>query len=192
MPFMSICEAVERFEKSEDEIMFIHIREPEEIKKVVDKFSCKTLLIKRDGTQKIISNDSDKNVENYSYDYVINNTTLENFKNMVKKLKQNNIDVNNLSIEEANNLKEFSGLRKVVDTIIDNEIAEKGKQINSELLSEEGNYYMLNGGINMNSLGSNIVSASVSTSTNGIFSLGENSRIKCSSGFHSNLDISIV
>jgi len=47
------------------------------------------------------------------------------------KLKQNNIDVNNLTIEHANNLKEFSGLRKVIDNIIDNGIAEKGKEINS-------------------------------------------------------------
>lgn len=45
-------------------------------------------------------------------------------------LKQNNIDIDNLNIEQCNNLKEFSGLRKVIDTIIDTGMAEKGKEIN--------------------------------------------------------------
>ena len=49
----------------------------------------------------------------------------------VLKLRQNNIDTNNLSIEQANNLKEYSGLRKVIDTILDKGIEEKGKEINS-------------------------------------------------------------
>lgn len=51
--------------------------------------------------------------------------------NTIIKLKQNNIDLNNLTIEHANNLKEFSSLRKVIDNVIDNGIAEKGKEINS-------------------------------------------------------------
>lgn len=51
--------------------------------------------------------------------------------NTILKLKQNNIDVNNLSIEEANNLKEFSGLRKVVDKIIDTRTEEIVKEFNS-------------------------------------------------------------
>lgn len=46
------------------------------------------------------------------------------------KLKQNQIDINNLTIEHANNLKEFSSLRKVIDNIIDSGIAEKGREIN--------------------------------------------------------------
>lgn len=49
----------------------------------------------------------------------------------ILKLKKNNIDINNLTIEHANNLKEFSHLRRIVDTIIDTNIAEKGKEINS-------------------------------------------------------------
>jgi len=47
----------------------------------------------------------------------------------IVNLKQNNIDIDNLNIEQCNNLKEFSGLRKVIDTIIDTGIAEKGKEI---------------------------------------------------------------
>lgn len=46
------------------------------------------------------------------------------------KLQQNQVDISNLTIEHANNLKEFSELRKLIDGIIDQGIAEKGKQIN--------------------------------------------------------------
>lgn len=49
----------------------------------------------------------------------------------ILKLKENQVDISNLSIEQANNLKEFSGLRKVVDRIIDTGVEEKGKEINS-------------------------------------------------------------
>lgn len=85
MAFNSIEDAVKVFNSSDDEIMFIHIREPEEIKRVVDKFDAKSLLIKRVGQEIIKSNTSDANVENYDYDYIIENTTLEEFE---KKAKQ--------------------------------------------------------------------------------------------------------
>ena len=53
------------------------------------------------------------------------------------ELKKSHADINNLSIEQANNLKEFSALRKIVDTIIDTGIKEQGEKINSELRPEE-------------------------------------------------------
>ena len=77
MSFNSIKEAINDFNSSSKEIMFIHIREPEEIKKVVEEFNAKTLFIKRDNIKKVTSNSSDASVEDYNYDYVINNTTLE-------------------------------------------------------------------------------------------------------------------
>ena len=84
MPFNSIKEAVNNFNSSDNEIMFIHIREPEEIKRAVLEFNAKTLLIKRDDINKITSNYSDASVENYNYDYIINNTTLDNLENQAK------------------------------------------------------------------------------------------------------------
>lgn len=57
--------------------------------------------------------------------------------NTMFKLKQNNKNIEDLTIEEANNLKEFSGLRKIVDRIIDTDIHEKGKEINSIERPEE-------------------------------------------------------
>lgn len=85
MSFNSIIEAINNYNKSDNEIMFIHIREPEEIKKLVKKYACKTLLIKRDNIKKIISNYSDANVDKYNYDYIIENTTLDEFENKAKK-----------------------------------------------------------------------------------------------------------
>lgn len=85
MAFNSIIDAVNKFNSSNDDIMFIHIREPEEIKRVVDKFGALSLLIKRENQNKIISNYSDASVDNYNYDYVIINTTLEKYEKEAKK-----------------------------------------------------------------------------------------------------------
>ncbi len=78
MAYHSVEEAIKEFYDSENQVLFIHIREPEEIKRVVDTFGAKTLLVKRIGLANIESNYSDANVENYPYDFIIENTTLEN------------------------------------------------------------------------------------------------------------------
>lgn len=81
LPFNDICEKIEKFNNSDDEIMFIHIREPEEIKRIVSKYNAITLLIKRKGLDNIETNSSDFNVDNYDYDYYINNDgTIEDLK----------------------------------------------------------------------------------------------------------------
>lgn len=85
MAFNSIKEAIAKFYNSDNEVMFIHIREPEEIKRVVDLYNAITLLIKRVNQEKITSNYSDFSVDNYDYDYIIENTTLEEYENKAKK-----------------------------------------------------------------------------------------------------------
>ena len=85
MAFNSIKDAIKVFKSSDDELMFIHIREPEEIKRVVKLFNAKSLLIKRIGQEIIKSNTSDANVDNYNYDYIIENTTLEEYEKKAKK-----------------------------------------------------------------------------------------------------------
>ncbi len=86
MAFNSIKEAVDNFKVSNDEIMFIHIREPEEIQRAVLAFNAKTLLVKRDGLENITSNYSDASVENYNYDFIIKNDTLENLEEQARNL----------------------------------------------------------------------------------------------------------
>lgn len=79
MPYNCTKEAIEEFKNSDCEIMFIHIREPEEIKRIVDTFGAKTLFIKRENLNDITSNSSDGRVSKYKYDYSILNTTLEEY-----------------------------------------------------------------------------------------------------------------
>lgn len=76
MAFQSIKEEINIFYHSDANILFIHIREPEEIQRVVDIYQAKTLLIKRIGLENIETNSSDANVDCYFYDYIIENTTL--------------------------------------------------------------------------------------------------------------------
>ena len=72
----------DEFLVSDDEIMFVHIREAEEIKKFVEATggAAKTLLVrggKRMSNEKY-GNVSDDEVENYSYDYYfLNENTLD-------------------------------------------------------------------------------------------------------------------
>ncbi len=74
MPFNSMQEKVEEFLNSETAMMlFLHIREPEEIEKAKQAFDAKTVLIKRKSVKPITSNMADGNVFNYSYDILINN-----------------------------------------------------------------------------------------------------------------------
>ena len=69
--------------KENSYIIFIHVREPEEILRLVTKLNAVTLLIKRENNE-IISNHADSLVNDYTYDYTILNTgTLEELKKQV-------------------------------------------------------------------------------------------------------------
>lgn len=87
MSFKSLQEEVLKFNSSDDtKFLFLHIREPEEIKRAVDEFEAKTILIRRDSVEHITSNISDKNVFNYKYDVVINNNgTIDDLNKRVKR-----------------------------------------------------------------------------------------------------------
>lgn len=81
-PTLWAKEQYNEFLGSDEEIMFVHIREPEEIQKFVDATdgAAKTLLIrggKRMSNEKY-GNVSDDGVENYSYDlYYLNENSLD-------------------------------------------------------------------------------------------------------------------
>lgn len=67
------------FAEADKDILFIHIREPEEISKIVDYFSengvkCRTLLVKRN-IDAAFGNYSDDSVFDYDYDYIFENNT---------------------------------------------------------------------------------------------------------------------
>lgn len=50
----------------------------------------------------------------------------------VANLMKENVDLSNFSIQDANNKEEFCGIRKIIDTLIDEGMKEKGKIINQE------------------------------------------------------------
>ncbi|MCI8411639.1 MAG: hypothetical protein HFJ40_04260 [Clostridia bacterium] len=80
--------------------------------------------------EKVLQNAYLKNIsENKEYRRILIDT--------ITQLKQNKVNINNLNIEQANNLKEFKGLRKIVDTLIDTNIEQKGKIINQEERPDE-------------------------------------------------------
>lgn len=65
------------------DIAFVHIREPENIAKIVNKISVYTILMKSDRVNSITSNSADANVEEYNYDMVIsNNGTIDDLDNI--------------------------------------------------------------------------------------------------------------
>ncbi len=78
------------FLNSDDEILFVHIREPEEIAKFVRRTegNAKTLLVRAGERMKRdkYGNDADDRVENYFYDYYFSNdgSLEEAEKNIVK------------------------------------------------------------------------------------------------------------
>ena len=88
-PLKYIKEQYQIFMRSEFEYLFIHIREIEEIDKTKKLFNAKTLLVKNPRVQIITSNNSDRNVLNYNYDFIIENDgSIENLENKAKKFLQ--------------------------------------------------------------------------------------------------------
>ena len=105
IPHTSTMNLAETFIKySPYEIMFIHCREPENISrlfqdicKMCEKYGdciCNTLLIKRPSIDsENLGNASDDDVENYSYDYVFNNSfeSLSDYRNVFMKFFDSSI-----------------------------------------------------------------------------------------------------
>ena len=87
-PYRYIKDTVEQFNKDKQEksILFIHSREPDEISRFVKSFGCKTLFIKNENIKRVTSNHADSNVENYQYDYMIDNSgSLDNLELLAKQ-----------------------------------------------------------------------------------------------------------
>lgn len=85
LPLKYVLKKEKEFSESSDEIMFVHCRESEEIKKIVDNSLIKTvtLLIRRHDDafrhkNKAFGNHADDDVEQYDYDFIYdgNNATV--------------------------------------------------------------------------------------------------------------------
>jgi hypothetical protein len=82
VPLKDITKKVERFERTLEmydvddnrAFVFIHCREPEEIRKLVEALDARTLLIRRSAAEHVTaSNQSDADVLNFDYDVEISN-----------------------------------------------------------------------------------------------------------------------
>lgn len=84
MPFNDLKRIVNLFKEKQDVVLlFLHIREPNEIERAKNEFNAHTILITRDSVPQITSNIADGGVFNYHYDTIIkNNGTKEMLQGM--------------------------------------------------------------------------------------------------------------
>ena len=72
LPTKYIIEEYNSFKKSSDDILFVHIREPEEIRKLENYIPCVTLLITRKSAEKYNLSQEDT-VTKFKYDHIFEN-----------------------------------------------------------------------------------------------------------------------
>ena len=96
-PVVYMSSKIDNFILSDNDIIFLHIREPEEIKEIVniykDFIPTKTMLVVRDSVKHINSNKSDAEVYDFDYDITIHND--HDLKSLELKIKE---IINNISI----------------------------------------------------------------------------------------------
>ena len=74
-PYQEIVKTIKQYQKSNaDWILFVDSREPAEIERFKKEFNATTVLVRRLGDEvQETSNESDANVLNYEYDFVVRN-----------------------------------------------------------------------------------------------------------------------
>ena len=87
LAYNDVLNEIEKYRRGEIEadVLLVDIREPEEIKRIVEATGAFTVFIENNNVPAITSNDADANVENYEYDFKIeNNGTLDDFEDNIK------------------------------------------------------------------------------------------------------------
>lgn len=87
MSYQDVVNEINKYRNGEIEadVFVVDIREPEEIKRLVEEVGAITIFIENNNVPAITSNAADANVENYEYDFVIqNNGTMKDFENDIK------------------------------------------------------------------------------------------------------------
>lgn len=74
LPFQSMKAKVAEFNRSSATFLFLHIRESENIEVAKKAFNAWTILITNSNVVHITSNESDKRVYDYEYDFTIDNS----------------------------------------------------------------------------------------------------------------------
>lgn len=86
-PFKDVLSLATDFKNNKDfdeyDVLIIDMRDPKDIARAVETFGAETILIRNPNVRKIKSNHADREVENYEYDYIIENDgTLEQLDKM--------------------------------------------------------------------------------------------------------------
>ena len=86
-PFRDVVSIVTDFKsnKIETDVLFVDMRSPKDIARAVKTFDAETVLLRNPRVKPIETNHADRNVENYKYDYIIENDgTLEQLENVAE------------------------------------------------------------------------------------------------------------
>lgn len=85
-PVLKMEEQINLARKNGMDFIFLHMREPSEIAKCKKLFNAETIFIQNPNVPIISSNEADKNVFNYDYDYtIVNDGTLEDLERKAEK-----------------------------------------------------------------------------------------------------------
>ena len=87
MSYQDVVNEIEKYRNGEIEadVFVVDVREPEDIKRLVEEVGAITVFIENDNVPAITSNAADANVENFEYDFVIpNNGTMKEFEDEIK------------------------------------------------------------------------------------------------------------
>ena len=87
MPYQDVSGLVGAFNSElPEEVLIIDMRDPKDIARAVKDFGAETILIRNPNVKKIQTNHADANVEEYEYDYIIENDGTLNQLDKVAKL----------------------------------------------------------------------------------------------------------
>ena len=87
MSYQDVVNEIKKYRNGEIEadVFVVDVREPEEIERLAKEVGAITIFIENNNVPAITSNAADANVENYEYDFVIqNNGTMKEFEDEIK------------------------------------------------------------------------------------------------------------
>jgi dephospho-CoA kinase len=87
MAYQDVVNEIKKYRNGEIEadVFVVDVREPEEIERLSKEVGAITIFIENNNVPAITSNAADANVENYEYDFVIqNNGTMKEFEDEIK------------------------------------------------------------------------------------------------------------
>ena len=87
MAYQDVVNEIKKYRNGEIEadVFVVDVREPEEIERLAKEVGAITIFIENNNVPGITSNAADANVENYEYDFVIqNNGTMKEFEDEIK------------------------------------------------------------------------------------------------------------